>query len=112
MQMQMHCHEHKRDEYKQFTPLATYSVSPIHKFYISFVYSYTVLYKTWLYPTAPTFYINDYGTSVSCKCIDMNIKENNMAGNITPSIIVSRATFIGQQRSQDHPIAFIKHALV
>ena len=41
-------------------------------------YILTVLYKTWLYPTATTFYINGHGASVWCKCIVMNIKEKNI----------------------------------
>ena len=38
----------------------------------------TVLYNTWLYPTAHTFYINSHGASVWCKCIVMNIKKNTI----------------------------------
>ena len=41
-------------------------------------YILTVLYKTWLYPTAPTFNMNGHGTSVSSKCIVMNIKDKNI----------------------------------
>ena len=43
--MQMHCHEHKREEYKQFTPMATYLLSLIQYYFISFVYSYSFVQK-------------------------------------------------------------------
>ena len=41
-------------------------------------FSLLVLYKTWSYPTATTFYINGQGASVWCKRIVMNIKEENI----------------------------------
>ena len=46
-------------------------------------YILTVLYKTWLYPTAPTFYINGHGASLWCKCIVMKIKKKNI-NNLPP----------------------------
>ena len=57
--MQMHCREHKKEEYKQLTPLETYLVSLIQLYFTSFIYSY--FGNT---PTAPTFYINDHEASV------------------------------------------------
>ena len=41
--MQMHCHEHKREEHKQLTPLAMYLVSLIQLYFRSFVYSYSLV---------------------------------------------------------------------
>ena len=61
--MQMHGCEHKREEYKQLTPLATYLVTLIQLHFTSFVYSNSLI-QNWLYPTAPTFYINGHGASV------------------------------------------------
>ena len=61
--MQMHCREHKREEYKQLTPLSKYLVS-LNQLYFTSLYILTFLYKTWLYHTVPTFYINGHGASV------------------------------------------------
>ena len=51
--MQMHCHEHKREEYKQCTPLATYLVSLIQYQFISFIYSLKYTYTKLGYTLLP-----------------------------------------------------------
>ena len=52
--MPMHCREHKREEYKQLTPLATDLVSLNQLYFTSFVYSYSIL-KNLTIPHCPDF---------------------------------------------------------
>ena len=54
--MQIHCHEHKREEFKQFTPLVTYLVSLIQYYFNSFVYSYSLV-QNYAIPPLPRFFI-------------------------------------------------------
>ena len=61
--MQMHCHEHKREEYKQLTPMANVFGVTDPVIPHSFEHCYKLVQKLTI-STAPTPYINGHGASV------------------------------------------------